>query len=124
MFSQSLDDTLITMGLLRNRNIDASSSATAYREAVRRVGSDARAQQAILGAGIQVFDQTTGRMRSIVDIMSDFSAATTTMTEEERNRRVATAFGDDENVTRTSSLIGANDQLPSAEGSSVFRSGM
>lgn len=93
VFSQSLDDTLITMGLLRNRNIDASSSATAYREAVRRVGSDARAQQAILGAGIQVFDQTTGRMRSIVDIMSDFSAATTTMTEEERNRRVATAFG-------------------------------
>jgi TP901 family phage tail tape measure protein len=52
VFSQSLDDVLITMGLLRNRNIDASSSATAFREAVRRVGADSRAQQAILGAPV------------------------------------------------------------------------
>ena len=93
VFSQSLDDVLITMGLLRNRNIDASSSATAFREATRRVGSDQRAQQAILGAGVQVFDETTGRMRSIVDNMSEFSTATRDMTEEERNRRVVTAFG-------------------------------
>lgn len=93
VFSQNLDDVLITMGLLRNRNIDASSSATAFRESVRRVGADSRAQQAILGAGVQVFDQTSGRMRSIVDIMSDFASATANMTESERNRRVATAFG-------------------------------
>lgn len=93
VFSQSLDDVLITMGLLRNRNIDASSSATAFREAVRRVGAQSQAQQAILGAGVQVFDQTSGRMRSIVDIMSDFAHSTENMTESERNRRVATAFG-------------------------------
>ena len=93
VFNQSLDDMLITMGLLRNRNIDASSAATAFREATRRVGADTRAQQAILGAGVQVFDQATGRMRSMVDIMSEFADATRAMSEEERNRRVVQAFG-------------------------------
>src|SRR5690606_41425600 len=71
VFGQSLDDVLITMGLLRNRNIDASSSATAFRESVRRVGAESRAQQAITEAGVQIFEQQSGRMRSIVDIMSD-----------------------------------------------------
>ena len=93
VFSQNLDDVLITMGLLRNRNIDASSSATAFRESVRRVGAESRAQQAITSAGVQVFDQQSGRMRSIVDIMSDFAQATANMSDEERNRRVVTAFG-------------------------------
>ena len=93
VFSQNLDDVLITMGLLRNRNIDASSSATAFRESVRRVGAESRAQQAITSAGVKVFDDQSGRMRSIVDIMSDFAQATSTMGDEERNRRVVTAFG-------------------------------
>jgi TP901 family phage tail tape measure protein len=93
VFSQGLDDVLITMGLLRNRNIDASSSATAFRESVRRVGAESRAQQAITSAGVKVFDEQTGQMRSIVDIMNDFAQATATMSDEERNRRVVTAFG-------------------------------
>ncbi|GAB4205022.1 MAG: hypothetical protein OHK0013_20490 [Sandaracinaceae bacterium] len=93
VFGQELNDVLITMGLLRNRNIDASSSSTAFREAVRRVGAESRAQQAILGAGVDIFDQQSGRMRSIVDIMLDFADVTRGMSEEERNRRVATAFG-------------------------------
>ena len=93
VFNQSLDDVLIAMGLLRNRNIDASSSATAFREATRRVGSDQRAQQAVIGAGVQVFDETSGRMRSMVDIMSEFADRTRDMTDEERNRRVVVAFG-------------------------------
>jgi len=92
-FNQTLDDTLITMGLLRNRNIDASSSATAFREAVRRVGADTRAQNAVIGAGVRIFEKSTGRMRSVVDIMSDFARATANMTDKERNRRVAVAFG-------------------------------
>lgn len=92
-FGQELSDVLITMGLLRSRNIDASSSATAFREAVRRVGADSRAQQAVLGAGVDVFDRTSRKMRSIIDIMSDFSKATVDMSDEERNRRITQAFG-------------------------------
>ncbi|MGE0324078.1 MAG: phage tail tape measure protein [Polyangiaceae bacterium] len=93
VFGQDLNDVLITMGLLRNRNIDASSSATAFREAVRRVGSDSRAQQAVTGAGIEIFDEQSNQMRSIVDIMDEFAKATAGMSAEERNRRVVTAFG-------------------------------
>lgn len=93
VFGQDLNDVLITMGLLRNRNIDASSSATAFRESVRRVGAESRAQQAITGAGIKIFDEQSGAMRSIVDIMNDFAVASADMSEEERNRRVVTAFG-------------------------------
>lgn len=92
VFRQSLDDTLITMGLLRNLNIDASSSATAYREAVRRIGADKGAQKA-LGSQVEIFDQQTGQMRSIVDIMGNFERATQSMTEKQRQARAAMAFG-------------------------------
>lgn len=93
VFNQSLDDTLIAMGLLRNRNIDASSSATALREATRRLGADQRAQAAITEVGVSVFDQQTGRMRSLLDIMSDFQRATKDLTDSEKSRRIAVAFG-------------------------------
>ena len=62
------------MGLLRNRNIDASNSATAFREATRRVGADQRAQQVITRAGVQVFDRASGQMRSMIDITSQAAA--------------------------------------------------
>ena len=92
-FNQGLNDVLITMGLLRNRNIDASSSATAFREATRRLGSDQRAQQAVTEQGVDIFDKQTGEMRSIVDVISDFAAVTKDLTAEERQNAVATAFG-------------------------------
>lgn len=91
-FGQSMNDVLVTLGLLRNRNIDASSSATALREAIRRVGSMRPAQDA-LGPGVSVFDQDTGRMRSIIDIIQDFGRASADMSEQERNRRLNQAFG-------------------------------
>lgn len=93
VFGQSLDDVLITLGLLRNRNIDASSSGTAFREATRRVGGEMRAMNALGEAGIDIFDAQSGRMRSIVDIMLDFHDATVNMTEAERNNRINVAFG-------------------------------
>ena len=68
---RNLNDVLITMGLLRNANIDASSSATAFREATRRLGSDQNAQRAVTEAGVQIFDEQTGAMRSIVDVMQE-----------------------------------------------------
>lgn len=73
------------------RNIDTSSSATPLRESVRCVGAESRAQQSITSAGVQVFDQQSGRMRSIVDIMSDFAQAMANMSDQEGNRRVVTA---------------------------------
>jgi len=91
-FGQNLDDVLITMGLLRNRNIDASSSATALRESLRRVGSDKNAQKAVEDVGVEVFGADK-KMRSIVDIMSDFAIKTEDLSAKERNRAVVQAFG-------------------------------
>ncbi len=93
VFRQSLDDTLITMGLLKNQNIDASSASTAYREAVRRAGSDQRSQQAIQSVGVQIFDKQTGKMRSMVDVMTDFAKGTQNMTDKQRSATVSQAFG-------------------------------
>lgn len=93
VFGQELDDVLITMGLLRNANIDASSSSTAFREATRRLGSDQRSQNAITEQGILLFDEETGAMRSVVDVMTELANATAGMTDEERNRIAAQAFG-------------------------------
>lgn len=92
-FNQGLDDVLITMGLLRNRNIDASSSATAFRESVRRLGSDQRAQAAVTEQGVEIFDKNTGKMRSMIDITNDLIKATAGMSDEERNRVIVNGFG-------------------------------
>lgn len=93
VFEQSLDDVLVAMGLLRNRNIDASSSATAFREAVRRVASDQHAMAAVTELGIDVIDRQTNSMRPILDIMLEFQEAVAGVTAEEKNRRIVQAFG-------------------------------
>lgn len=91
VFDQSLNDTLITMGLMRNANIDASSASTAFRESVRRLGSDKNAQKSLEGL-VEIFDEA-GEMRGVVDIMQDLSDATADQTDKERNATVARAFG-------------------------------
>jgi TP901 family phage tail tape measure protein len=92
-FGQSLDDTLIVLGQLRNRNIDASSASTAFREAIRRLGSDQRAQQAVTSKGIDIFDKSTGAMRALPDILGDMAEKTKDMTAKERQRTIAQALG-------------------------------
>lgn len=92
-FGQNLDTVLVTMGFLRNANIDASSSATAFRESVRRLGSDQRAQQAITSKGVDIFDEQTGAMRQLPEIMLDFAEATADLTDKERNASAARGFG-------------------------------
>ncbi len=92
-FNQTFEDTLITLGLLRNANIDASSAATAFREATRRLGSDQRAQGAITKLGIDVFDRQTRQMRPLLDIIKDFADATANLGDKERLAAAARAFG-------------------------------
>ena len=93
VFDQSLDDTLITMGQLRNANIDASTASTAFREATRRLGSDSGVQQKLQQKGIDVFDKQTGKMRSVVDIMVDMDKKTQKLKDSERKRIVTQSLG-------------------------------
>ena len=74
-FNQDLNEVLISMGLMRNANIDASSSATAFREATRRLGADEKVQAALRKRGVDVFDRQTGKMRSVIDVIRDEAPA-------------------------------------------------
>lgn len=93
VFGQSIEDTLAVVGQMRNANIDASSSSTAFREAVRRLGSDQGAQLAVERKGIEVYDKKTGKMNSIVDILLQMDEKTKKLSERERNRVVVQALG-------------------------------
>jgi len=92
-FNQDLNEVLISMGLMRNANIDASSSATAFREATRRLGSEEKIQKDLLKAGVRVFDKRSGKMRSVIDIIGDMQTATEGMSEAQRNNLIATTLG-------------------------------
>jgi TP901 family phage tail tape measure protein len=93
---QTLDSTLVSMGLLRNMNIGASRSATALREAIRRLSSDQRAQATatrLLGESGIYSEGGQGRMRNIIEIIHDLDMATRELTEAERNRNIAAILG-------------------------------
>lgn len=92
-FDQSLSDVLITMGQLRNRNIDASTSATSLREAFRRLGSDAGAQQAVQKHGVKIFDESTNKMRSAIDIIQDLDSATEKLGVKEKKAMLVKVLG-------------------------------
>lgn len=93
LFNQDLTTVLATMGFVRDANIDASSAATGFGEALRRLGTDQKAQTAVTDLGVDIFDKQTGAMRQLPDIMFDFAEATKGMKDEEKLRLVVQAFG-------------------------------
>jgi TP901 family phage tail tape measure protein len=92
-FGVSIDDTLVSLGLLRNLNIDASSAGTALRTSIMRLSSDQKAINKVVEQGVDVFDKETKALRPIGDIMFDLSEATKDLTEEERNLISQKVFG-------------------------------
>ena len=92
-YNQTLDDTLITMGLLRNLNIEASVASTSLREAFRRLATDQKAQQAITRHGVKIYEERTGKTRSFLDVMTDLEEKTRDLTDKERARVAVMGFG-------------------------------
>jgi TP901 family phage tail tape measure protein len=92
-YGTELNDVLVTLGLMRNANIEASVSSTAFREATRRVMSDQQSLQALQRLGVRSYDEQTGASRSALDVMQDVAARTREMTDEERNATVTRIFG-------------------------------
>jgi len=91
-FEQSMDDTLVGLGALRNANIDASSASTALRESVRRVFADKRAREQLKGLGIDV-DKLNESEHGLIDTIFEVDAATKDMTKSQRDAKVAAIFG-------------------------------
>lgn len=92
-FNQSLNDVLITVGLMRNANIDASSASTAFREAVRRLATDQRVQNKLLQHGVEIADAQTGKIRPLIEVMFDLQKATSEMTQAQRKMIIGQIFG-------------------------------
>ena len=95
LYQQSLDDILIGMGLLRNRNIAADVASTALRSALGKVNADARSQNMILRAGVPLRDQYTGQLRSILDVMTEFAAKTSHLDPLALNTMIKDIFGEE-----------------------------
>ena len=95
LYQQSLDDILIGMGLLRNRNIAADVASTALRNSLIRVNSDVRSQNMMLRAGVPLRDQYTGQLRSILDVMTEFAAKTRHLDPLALNTMVKEIFGEE-----------------------------
>ena len=95
MYGQSIDDVLIGMGLLRNRNIMADVASTALRNSMVRVNSDVNSQNLLLRAGVPLRDQYTGQLRSILDVISEFAIATQGLDPLSMNTMVKQIFGEE-----------------------------
>lgn len=93
LYGQSFEDSLITVGLIRNMNIEATVASTSLREAWRRLASDENAQQAVQKHGIKIFDDRTGKIRDMLGIMTELSLKTQKLNDKERMRLSTIAFG-------------------------------
>jgi len=92
-YGTELNDVLITMGLLRNANIEASVASTSLRESMRRVMTDRGSLQRLQRLGVRSFEEETGAARSSLDVMLDVATATREMTDQERSATVSRIFG-------------------------------
>jgi len=93
LYKQSLEDALITMGLMRNMNIEATVASTSLREAWRRLAADQRAQQAVEAQGVEIFKEKDGSIRDMLGIMTQLVEKTQDLTDKERMRLTTIAFG-------------------------------
>lgn len=90
---QTFESMVATLGLLRNTNLDASSAATAYREAVRRVAGEEQAIKKLRKLGISTVDEQTGKIKDLSRIMAEVIPAVGKLGSQQRNLTLKTIFG-------------------------------
>ena len=93
VFGQSLDDTLVVMGLLRNANIDASSAATAYTMSVQRLATDQKALNTMNKLGVSLYDKQTGKTRAFMDLVTELKPKIDQLSDATRNKALKDMFG-------------------------------
>ena len=93
LYNQTLDTTLIGLGMLRSRNIGASKAATGMREAIRRIASDQTAMNLVTERGISIYDESGTKMRNIIDIMFELKEAFKGTGGDESNPIMKKIFG-------------------------------
>lgn len=111
---QSYSSMLATLGLLRNTNLDASSAATAYREAARRVSGDKRAQKMLAKLHVDALDKETGKIKDLAQVIAEMQPALAKLNAKERNLYLTKIFGVRGQKTYNAVMMGYNKLL--AEG--------
>lgn len=91
--NQTFESMTATLGLLRNTNLDASSAATAYREAVRRLSGSTQALNALTKLGITPQDKITGKIKDLGQIITEVAPKLLEMGGVQRGLALNQIFG-------------------------------
>ncbi len=89
--NQSLEETLITLGLVKNVIPGVERASTAVAVAFGEMATP-KAQRALRGVGVAVTD-SQGRFRDFLDVLVDLEPALGRMTEQRRSAFLRDAFG-------------------------------
>jgi TP901 family phage tail tape measure protein len=90
---QTFESMTATLGMLRNTNLDASSSATAYREAIRRLAGDKRSLKKLNELGIDTLDKETGKIKDMGRIIAELIPRVEQLDAQEKNLALKRIFG-------------------------------
>ena len=90
---QSFESMLAVLGLLRGSGLDASSAATAYREALRRLSGDQKAINRLVQLGISPIDKQTGGIRDLGSIIAEMVPKLQSMNVVQKNLILTQVFG-------------------------------
>jgi TP901 family phage tail tape measure protein len=88
---QSLSETLISLGLVKNVVPGVERASTAVAVAMERM-ADPRVQQSLRGVGVAVVD-SQNRFRSFLDILGDLAPELDRMSEAQRSAFLLSTFG-------------------------------
>ncbi|MCP4573343.1 MAG: phage tail tape measure protein [bacterium] len=89
---QSFESMLAVLGLLRDAGNEASTAATAYREAMRRLAGDKLALKEMKKLGVTSVD-SKGQMKDLADIVAELHPALQKLGVQQRNLALKTIFG-------------------------------
>lgn len=90
--NQNVYDTSAALAVLANSGVKGSEAGTGLSNIFERMANPANVAN-LTGIGVQVFD-ATGKMRSLVDIATDFDEKTKNMTGAQKQYIALQAFGD------------------------------
>jgi len=79
-FNQTLDTTLVSLGMMRNAGFVASRAATAVREATRRMAGNQSVMNRLTEMQIELFEEDGKTMRQLPDLIFDIEKAFKKMT--------------------------------------------
>lgn len=104
----SMEDLALASGLMANAGIKAQKAGTGLRALLNRMSSNKKAQSAMEGLGISLYD-TEGKARSLRDVMVDLRSAFAGLSEEEKTQN-AYLLGGTSGMNAVLAIAGASEE--------------